>query len=148
MSRSPDWEQATGRADALEWLARQPLALSPARPHDGPITTLRGLAGRWHADGQRERGRNGQIRMRGSLPELEGVPGVAAAAHAGPDRQATSRREDDHRPFPRVVRRIEGGDPRSWALVTVPARPSEVTFVASDLRLSKNLNWRSRWRGA
>jgi hypothetical protein len=46
MSCSPDWEQATERADALEWLARQPLALSPARPHDGPMTILRGLAGR------------------------------------------------------------------------------------------------------
>ena len=45
---------------------------------------------------------------------------------------------------PRVVRRIEGGDPRFWALVTVLVRPSEVNFVASDLPLSKYLNWRSR----
>jgi len=40
------------------------------------------------------------------------------------------------------------GDPRFWALVMMLARPSKVNFMASDLRLSKNLNWRSRWRGA
>ena len=39
---------------------------------------------------------------------------------------------------PRVVRRIEGGDPRPWALVTVLGRPFEVNFIALDLRLSTN----------
>jgi hypothetical protein len=43
------------------------------------------------------------------------------------------------RRHPKAVRRVEGGDPRFWTLVTVPARPSEANFVASDLRLSKNL---------
>ena len=49
---------------------------------------------------------------------------------------------------PRVVRRIEGGDPRFWVLVAMHTPPPRLTFVASDLRLSKNLNWRSPERMA
>jgi hypothetical protein len=44
---------------------------------------------------------------------------------------------------PRRCAAIEGGEQRFWALVTVLARLSEVNFVAFDLQLSKNLNWRS-----
>ena len=88
----------------------------------------------------------------GSLPKLEAAPswrllewlrqrvlgwtgkslaGEAATAHV-----------------PRVVSRADGGDPRFWALVAMHTPPPRLNFVASDLRLSKNLNWRSRQRSA
>jgi len=58
---------------------------------------------------------------------------LAAADGALPLAEA---RTDTH--VPRVVRRIEGGDPRPWALVTVLGRPFEVNFIALDLRASRN----------
>jgi len=93
MSRSPDWEQATGRADALEWLARQPLALSPARGPWPPCAAWPGAPDDWEErvsagvqTGSENAAGMGKIGMRGILPDLEGRTwsGCASAGWAGP----------------------------------------------------------------
>jgi hypothetical protein len=129
MSRSPDWAQATERADAPERLARQPLASSPARPHDGPITTVRSLAGRagrlggarqrWRADGQRERGRHGQNThaWHPSRPGGHTWSGCASACWLGPA-GLLPEGEDDHRPCP------QGGAPHRGRRPGGPGRSS------------------------
>lgn len=76
---------------------------------------------------------------------------AAARGCAGPginDPQAgrpLAEGEARHRQYPEAVcRRIEGEDPRFWVLVAMHTPPPRLTFVASDLRISKNLNWRTR----
>jgi hypothetical protein len=94
-----------------------PLAFSLAGAHDGPMTTLRGPAGRagrlggarqrWRADGQRERGRHGQNAhaWHPSRPGGRTWSGCASACWPGSAGHSPKGRTTTAH-VPRVVRRI------------------------------------------